>query len=499
VVAAYGKRAATRGFQEQLLRSEGCHVVHPLAPAQPSPTDVDEVVKLVESGSPSNRIDIVFMGDGYRASERDRHFDDMRRLTDDMFSSTTFNAHLPLFNIWAVFRESVESGIGVGGQPKNTAFGLYRDGTELRGVYCNKPAAARQVCALTGTDACDFPSLIGNDEFYGGLGGEFTISTRSLSSGTVVLRHELGHNLIDVGEEYDGGSVYSGVNASPNLNNIKWAHWLSYPAPAVAEDANIMVQAYPWYNLANGPYTITFTSRNYARSLLKFSASGVETPGSLVVRLDGVALAWNTTGLLDRGFHEFLFNTPLSAGTHTLQFSQGSPPAVPQIRQLCNVVMHEFRNESAFHFDREWISAYPTWRQGGSLAGYRPGFEKCLMRNMTSVDFCSPCIEGMWLELLNRMSLIDDVDVVSSGGNVAVTLAVVPLAQFRAGGARPGEAYTVEWTRNGVVQSNLANTYTFSGTQASLAGTWRVTVKYINPEIRRDNLGSTTSTEAFTI
>ena len=313
-----------------------------------------------------------------------------------------------------------------------------------------------------------------------------------------MLRHELGHNLIDVGEEYDGGSVYSGVNSSPTTN-VKWSHWLSYPAPAVAEDANIMVQAYPWYNLAQGTYTISFTSRGYERSLLKFSASGVETAGSLIVRLDGVALPWNTTGILDRGFHEFLFEEPLSAGTHQLTFSQGFPPEQDQIRQLCNVVMHEFRNETAFHFDREWISAYPTWRQGGGLAGYRPGNEKCLMRNMTSVDFCAPCIEGMWLELLNRMSLIDDLDVATVSGTTTVTLTPIKLAQFREGVPRDGEAYTVQWSRNGVVQANLNNLFTFSGTQASLAGSWTVTLEFTTPEIRVDNLGSTVSTEAFTI
>jgi len=504
VVAAYGKNAAARNFQEKLLRESGCVHVEPLASeitdAAAAPfTKRDEIVKIVESGDPSNRIDIVFMGDGYTAAERDRHFEDMERLTNDMFSSTTFTSHLPLFNIWAIFRESAESGIGDHGQPRDTAFGLYRDGTELRGVYCSKPMAARQACAQTGTDACDYPSLIGNDEFYGGLGGEFTISTRSLTSGTIVLRHELGHNLIDVGEEYDGGSVYSGVNSSPNLNNIKWEHWLSYEPPAVAEDANIMVQAYPWYDLAEGPYVINFQSDGYERSLLKFSASGCETEGSLIVRLDGVELPWNTTSLLDRGFHEFMFNTPLSIGSHQLVFEQGFPPEQNVIRQLCNVVMHEYRNESAFHFDREWISAYPTWRQGGSLAGYRPNNEKCLMRNMTSTDFCSPCIEGMWLHLLNMMSLIDDVDVTTSGSNVAVTLSVVPLAHFRPAGPREGEEYVVEWRQNGNVRSDLANQFNFNGTQASLAGSWSVYVKYINPEIRVDNIGATEATETFTI
>jgi hypothetical protein len=134
----------------------------------------------------------VFMGDGYAITERERFVEDMKRLTNDMWSGQTFASTLPFFNIWAIFQPSKESGIGVGGTPKKTSFGLYRDGTELRGVYCSKPFFARWTCLKTGSYACDFPSLIGNDDFYGGLGGEFTISTRSPTSGTVVLRHELG-------------------------------------------------------------------------------------------------------------------------------------------------------------------------------------------------------------------------------------------------------------------------------------------------------------------
>lgn len=52
-------------------------------------------------------------GDGYTLSERDRFFKDIRRLTSDMFNGTTFATTLPLFNIWAVFKPSKESGIGV--------------------------------------------------------------------------------------------------------------------------------------------------------------------------------------------------------------------------------------------------------------------------------------------------------------------------------------------------------------------------------------------------
>lgn len=90
----------------------------------------DEIVKLVDSGLPENRIDIVFMGDGYTQDERSKFMDDMTRMTDDMFTGSTFAPYLPLFNVWALFRPSTESGLGTFGKPKNTAFQLYRQGTE---------------------------------------------------------------------------------------------------------------------------------------------------------------------------------------------------------------------------------------------------------------------------------------------------------------------------------------------------------------------------------
>lgn len=49
-----------------------------------------EIEKIVDGGDQRNRIDVVFMGDGYTADERDQFFDDIRRLTDDMFNGDTF-------------------------------------------------------------------------------------------------------------------------------------------------------------------------------------------------------------------------------------------------------------------------------------------------------------------------------------------------------------------------------------------------------------------------
>jgi len=72
----------------------------------------------------------------------------------------------------------------------------------LRAIYVGDASAARSACRATGPNACNFPTIIGNDPYYGGLGGEFAVSTSSPTSGTVVLRHEFGHNFGNVGEEY---------------------------------------------------------------------------------------------------------------------------------------------------------------------------------------------------------------------------------------------------------------------------------------------------------
>ena len=70
--------------------------------------DQSEVLLYADGGDPSNRIDVVFMGDGYLASQKDKFYADMARLTDDMFGDVTFGPWLPVFNIWHVYQPSNE-------------------------------------------------------------------------------------------------------------------------------------------------------------------------------------------------------------------------------------------------------------------------------------------------------------------------------------------------------------------------------------------------------
>jgi hypothetical protein len=227
---------------------------------------------------------------------------------------------------------------------------------------------ARKACRATGQFACDFPIIIGNDDFYGtslsnakltagGLGGEFVISTSSKTSGTIVIRHELGHNLIPVGEEYDGGWVYSGVNAA-HLLPSPWSHWLTNSSASTIEEHNrVVFQEYPWLDLSSGPWRKIFYTEGYIkgweRVYIQGSASGVPEREDLWVGVDGVELAWYPTGNDDRRFLEWHSNKGFAPGFHVIEFRQeteAKPGRMP--RQLCSIEIIEYGGEEEFHMEK---------------------------------------------------------------------------------------------------------------------------------------------------
>ena len=116
----------------------------------------------------------------------------------------------------------------------------------------------------------------------------------------------MGHNFIQVGEEYDGGDVYAGVNSSPGvLDQVKWTHWIEKGQPLRQERLALRLQDYAWYDLAKGPYKLDFWSDGTFHDwLLLASASGMETSDAMLVFLDGQPLKWSSIGHLDRAFYE---------------------------------------------------------------------------------------------------------------------------------------------------------------------------------------------------
>lgn len=158
-----------------------------------------------------------------------------------------------------------------------------------------------------GPAGCDYPSIIGNDDYYGGLEGEFVISTKSNRTGTVVLRHEMGHNFVSVGEEYDNGSSYFGVNSASTLAEVtaKWGHWLSGQS-AREERVIYRLLAYPWADLSLGQQSFTFMSDGqYSRWYILVSVSAAGEEDSIEFILDGEVLPWESRGSDDREFYDW--------------------------------------------------------------------------------------------------------------------------------------------------------------------------------------------------
>lgn len=466
-----------------------------------------QVEPLIQSGDSSNRIDLVFFADGYTADEYNKFIADALRLAEDVSYNQTFNTVKPLLNFWAAFTPSKESGIGVGGKPKDTPFGLYRDGTELRGVYYSNPDAARAACLSLG-DACDYPILMGNDPLYGGLGGEFTVITPSLANGPLVLRHELGHSVIDVGEEYDGGFAYFGVNAAQDLSQpVSWAHWLtptstSSAAPVARSERAVMpLQDYAWTILnASKPWSTTFNASGmYNRHLVRFSLSGLPEASDLSVELDGEDLNWvprQDIGV-DRWHYDIHKKGGLDNGEHEIKFTLKNKER-EGVAQMCSVEVLEFGDETQFNATPGHYSMYPTFSLKNETT-FRPTNEDCLMRQVTTPNFCKVCIEGLWWSLLRRVDLIDELTTACAANGISGTvdftadLQLVPLAGFRADAVAPKESYTIRWTKDGEPLSQFSNKTRLAVDGADANAVYSVDVTFTTEEVRLDKDGLLTS------
>ncbi|KIK69982.1 hypothetical protein GYMLUDRAFT_34387 [Collybiopsis luxurians FD-317 M1] len=470
-----------------------------------------EIRPLIVSGPSRNRVDLVFFSDGYLLEERDKFIKDAYRLAKDVSGNQTFNTVKPLMNFWAAFTASEESGVGTGGKPNKTPYGLYRDGTELRAVYYAHPEVADAACSSMG-DQCDFPILLGNDPLYGGLGGKFTVITSSILNGPQILRHELGHSIIPVGEEYDGGFAYFGVNAYHNLSErVPWEHWMtakdvhssqeSHESKPRVERSVMSFQSYPWTLLNTSyPFTSTFVSSGtFPRYIVRFSLSGLLEASDLRVELDGKDLGWKPkVGLgVDRWHYDIKLGDGwdkdqvtasragrggLKGGEHELSFVLLNKDREGEA-QLCSAEILEYGSEDEFVSSPGYYGVFPTYSDKNQTS-YRPTNEDCLMRIVTTPNFCSACLEGLWHALLSRVSLIDDLIVevgthqkakANAVNPAVVEVKLVPLAQFRLMDSifelnmserKPeetlqalakSESYTIIWSRNGVILPEFEN------------------------------------------
>lgn len=117
-------------------------------------------------------------------------------------------------------------------------------------------------------------------------------------------------------------------------------------------------------------------------------------------------------------------------------------------------------------------------------------------------------MEGLWLALLRRTSLIDDLTSRCVEGQRVVEVSLVPLAQFRDKlSTSPTtlqqvkeESYTITWTLNGEPLKKFTNqTKVVMDGGADAAGVYKVKIELFTPEVRVDVNKLLTAQETYRV
>lgn len=213
-----------------------------------------ESVDMEINGPTGDRVDILFLAEGYAEDEMDKFLEDARRSAGYIFSEEPFKSKRQLFNVRAVKSASRDSGTDIPGQGvwKNTVMNssFYTFGVERYMTTMDY----KSVCDVAACAPYDQIYILVNTEKYGGGGiyNHYSISAADNLQSRAVVIHEFGHAFGGLADEYFTSAVaysdYFPLDVepwAPNLTTLvdfpsKWKHMIAegVPVPTPAEEAN---------------------------------------------------------------------------------------------------------------------------------------------------------------------------------------------------------------------------------------------------------------------
>ncbi|BDG09958.1 IgA Peptidase M64 [Anaeromyxobacter paludicola] len=195
------KRDAENAFREvwTFTVDPADPAIDPSPPPSPGP-----LVELQRSGPPEQKLDLLILGDGYTAKERDKFVADARKLTEALFQKSPFKERRKDFNVWGLCPPAQESGVSrpSSGVHRRSPLGAGYDafGAE-RYVLTFENRTWRDVASYAPYDAVE---ILVNGRTYGG-GGIFNLYATAAADSLwapYVFVHELGHHLAGLADEY---------------------------------------------------------------------------------------------------------------------------------------------------------------------------------------------------------------------------------------------------------------------------------------------------------
>lgn len=201
VQVVLNKRDAQNAFQQvwSTVIDPASRFVNP-ADAVPA----GRVWSYLESGHPSQKVDLLLIGEGYTAAEMPKLKRDVERLAAKLFATEPFKSRKSDFNVRVLELPSATSGVH---RPRTRD-----DRRTVTGVQYNIFDSERYVLTLDNKalrDAAssapyDFIEILVNEKQYGGGGIYGDQATTSVDTGFAeyVFVHEFGHHFAGLGDEY---------------------------------------------------------------------------------------------------------------------------------------------------------------------------------------------------------------------------------------------------------------------------------------------------------
>jgi hypothetical protein len=155
-------------------------------------------------GDPSEKLDIVFIAEGYTREEMDLFWQDCEKFKGYLFGASPFNDCQKKINIRGIGAISKESGVSLPGEKifRNTALGVsyYTFGSE-RYLMAEDYQRVRDVAAAVPYDQI---FIIVNSDRYGGGGiyNFYATGARGNKEAAFLFIHEFGHSFAGLADEY---------------------------------------------------------------------------------------------------------------------------------------------------------------------------------------------------------------------------------------------------------------------------------------------------------
>ncbi|MGH7242334.1 MAG: M64 family metallopeptidase [Phycisphaerales bacterium] len=202
-----------------------------------------------DRGLANNRVNLVFVGDGYLSSQLGQYAIDVQSGAARLFSYEPFKTYQNFFGIYRV--DVVSQVSGVSNDPTN---GINRNTPLQMAFWCNgidrllcvNTTAARQY-ANNAPFPPDQVLAVANSLKYGGAGyGSVDVGTYagSNSAAPEVAVHEFGHAFADLADEYEYDGPTTHVQSEPSAVDVsiftktqmlaqskKWYRWIGINYP----------------------------------------------------------------------------------------------------------------------------------------------------------------------------------------------------------------------------------------------------------------------------